>query len=111
MKSNIFKILVFIIFISFSFIQIKPGIGQLLSRQDYQTQLLHAVAENDGDSITKLLKTQRIDGIRLIESLLDSAVVQTARHEIKSAYSGSNLPPIPVESCRSFRFKPATYSG
>ena len=64
-------------------ILITPAVGQLLNKQEFETQLLQALDEKDTDRIASLFQAQRVDAIKLIESLLDSAIFQTARGEIK----------------------------
>jgi len=82
MKSNIFRLFACIIFILNTFFQMNPIMGQILNRHEYRSQLLQAVTNDDTVSMNKLMQAQSIEAIRLIESLLDSAIVQTAKQNI-----------------------------
>ncbi len=55
-----------------------PGPGQTPSSQDFRTQLLQSITNNTESQTAQLMQKQRIETIKIIESLLDSAVVQTA---------------------------------
>ncbi|MCH8127114.1 tetratricopeptide repeat protein [candidate division KSB1 bacterium] len=55
------------------------GIAQPLSRQEFKVQLLQAYTNDDLTRVRDLLKTQRLDAIRTIESVLDSSILKKTR--------------------------------
>jgi CHAT domain-containing protein len=66
------------------------GIGQTLARQEYQSRLQETISESNTDSIRQLLKAQRGEAIRYIETLLDSSVIKKTRGNLDGGHADLN---------------------